>query len=58
MYTVNKRDIHRLEAAQMKFLRYSYFSGFMTLDRKRNTNIRERLHAKNIIEDIGKYKEK
>jgi hypothetical protein len=48
MWVLNTRDNQRLEAAQIKLLRP--LLGFTKLDHQRNTDIRERLHVKNIME--------
>jgi hypothetical protein len=41
VWVLRKRDIQRLEAAQMKFLRY--LLGITKLDKEKNTSIRKKL---------------
>jgi hypothetical protein len=50
IWTVNKRDAQKLEAAQTTFLRP--LLGLTRLDRQRNSDIRNRLKVDNILEDI------
>jgi hypothetical protein len=51
--TINKRDIQKLEAAQIRFLRP--LLGLTRLDRQRNSDIHNRLKVDNILEDIISY---
>jgi hypothetical protein len=50
VWTTNKRDAQKLEAAQMRFLRL--LLGLTRLDRQRNSDICNRLKVDNILEDI------
>jgi hypothetical protein len=50
VWTFNKRDVQKLEAGQMKPL-----LGLTRRDRQRNFDIRNRLKADNILEDIISY---
>jgi hypothetical protein len=53
VWTINKRDAQNLEAAQMRFLRP--LLGLTRLDRRRNSDIHNRLKVDNILEDIISY---
>jgi hypothetical protein len=44
---------YRLEAAQMKFLRH--LLGITKLDNEKNTSIREKTGAQNIVKEIEQY---
>jgi hypothetical protein len=55
-WMLNKRDKQRLEATQMRFLRP--LLGYTKLDRQRNLDIRERLRAQSIVEEIQIYQRK
>jgi len=51
-----KREERRLEAAQMKFLRY--LLGITKLDKEKNQYIRGKTGAQNIVKEIKQYQEK
>jgi hypothetical protein len=53
VWIINKRDIRKLEAAQMRLLRP--LLGLTRLDRQRNSDIRYRLKVNKILEDIMSY---
>jgi hypothetical protein len=55
-WITNKRDAQKLETAQMRFLRPVL--GLTILDRQRNPDIRNRLKANKIVEDIKLYQHK
>jgi hypothetical protein len=50
VWVLIKRDKQRLEAAQMKFLRH--LLGITKLDKEKNTSIRDKTGAQNIIREI------
>jgi hypothetical protein len=50
IWILNPKETHKLEVAQMHFLRP--LLGFTRLDHQRNSNIRERLKATNVVEEI------
>jgi hypothetical protein len=52
-WVLKKRDAHRLEAAQMKFL--THLLGITKLDRERNQSVREKLGVQNIVLEIKQY---
>lgn len=53
-WTMTKRDISRLQAAEMRFLRAT--AGYSLTDRKRNTDIRKELNAENLIKKVEEYR--
>jgi hypothetical protein len=53
VWTINKRDSQKLEAAQMRFL--TPLLDLTRLNRQRNSHIRNRLKVDNISEDIISY---
>jgi hypothetical protein len=53
VWIINKRNAQKLEVVQMRFLRP--LLGLTRLDRQRNFDIRNRLKADNILEDIISY---
>ncbi|KAJ4436535.1 hypothetical protein ANN_16566 [Periplaneta americana] len=53
-WTMTKRDISRLQAAEMRFLRAT--AGYSITDRKRNTDIRKELNAENLIKKAEEYR--
>jgi hypothetical protein len=52
-WVLKKRDEQRLEAAQMKILRY--LLGITKLERERNQSVREKLGVQNIVLEIKQY---
>ena len=50
---MKKREVQRLEAAQMKFLRH--LLGTTKLDKEKNQCIREKLGAQSIVKEIKQY---
>ena len=55
-WELKKREGQRLEAAQMKFLRF--LLGITKLDKEKNQCIREKTGAQNIVEEIKQYQKK
>jgi len=55
-WVLKKREEQRLEAAQMKFLRY--LLGITKLDKEKNQCIREKTGAQNIVREIKQYQKK
>ena len=55
-WVLKKREEHRLEAAQMKFLRH--LLGIRKLDKENNQFIRENTGAQNIVKEIKQYQKK
>ena len=55
-WVLKKREEQRLEAAQMKFLRY--FLGITKLDKEKNQCIRQKTGAQNIVKEIKQYQKK
>ena len=53
---LKKREEHRLEAVQMKFLRH--LLGITKLDKEKNQCIREKTGAQNIVKEIKQYQKK
>jgi hypothetical protein len=53
VWIINKRNVEKLEAAQMRFLRP--LLGLTRLDQQRNSDIRNRLKVDNTLEDIISY---
>jgi len=56
VWVLNKREVQRLEAAQMKFLRH--LLGITKLDKEKNQYIREKTEAHNIVKEIKQYQKK
>jgi len=52
-WLLKKREEQRLEAAQMKFLRY--LLGITKFDTEKNQCIREKTGAQNIVKEIKQY---
>lgn len=52
-WVLKKRDESRIEASEMKFLRY--VAGYTLMDKKRNDEIRTELKMKNIVDIIKQY---
>ena len=55
-WVLRKREEQRLEAAQMKFLRY--LLGITKLDKEKNQCIRDKTGAQNIVKEIQQYQKK
>ena len=55
-WVLRKREEHRLEAAQMKFLRH--LLGITKLDKEKNQCIRGKTGAQNIVKEIKQYQKK
>ena len=56
VWVLKKRDEQRLEAAQMKFLRY--LLGITKLDKEKNISIRKKTGVQNIVQEIEQYQQK
>jgi predicted GTPase len=56
VWVLKEREKQRLEAAEMKFLRH--LLGITKLDKEKNTSIREKIGAQNIVKEIKQYQEK
>jgi len=56
VWVLKKRDKQRLEAAQMKFLRH--LPGITKLDKEKNTSIRKKTGAQNIVKETEQYQPK
>lgn len=56
IWSPNQRDLRRVEAAEMRFLRST--AGVTLRDKKRSTEIRETLRVTPILEKITTYREK
>jgi predicted GTPase len=56
IWVLNKRDKQRLEAAHIKFLRH--LLGFTKLDKEKNTSIRKKTGARNIVKEIEQHQQK
>jgi len=56
VWVLKKRDKQRLEAAQMKFFRH--LQGITKLDKEKNTSIREKTGAQNIVKETEQYQQK
>ena len=54
-WVLKKREEQRLEAAQMKFLRY--LLGITKLDKEKNQCIRQKTGAQNTVKEIKQYQE-
>jgi len=52
-WVLRKREEQRLEAAQMKFLRY--LLGITKLDKEKNQCIKEKTKAENTVKEIKQY---
>ena len=55
-WVLKKREVQRLEAAQMKFLRH--LLGITKLDIEKNQCIRQKTRAQNIAKEIKLYQKK
>jgi len=55
-WVLKKREEQRLEAAQMKFLRYLF--GITKLDKEKNQCIRQKTGAQNMVKEIKQYQKK
>jgi predicted SPOUT superfamily RNA methylase MTH1 len=55
-WVLKKREEQRLEAAQMKFLRY--LLGITKLDKEKNQHIKEKTGAQNIVKETKQYQKK
>ena len=55
-WVLEKRDEHRLETSQMRFLRH--ILGITESDRKRNHSVRKKLGVQNIVLEIQQYQRK
>jgi hypothetical protein len=55
-WALKKRNVHRLEAAQMIFLRH--LLGLTKLDKEKNKCISEKTRAENIVKEIKEYQKK
>ena len=55
-WVLKKREEHRLEAAQMKFLRQ--LLGITKSDKEKNQCIRKKTGAQNIVKEIKQYQKK
>jgi len=55
-WVLKKREVQRLEATQMKFLRH--LLGITKLDKEKNQCIRGKTGAQNIVEEIKQYQKK
>ncbi|KAJ4451867.1 hypothetical protein ANN_03345 [Periplaneta americana] len=53
-WTMTKRDISRLQATKMRFIRAR--AGYSLTDRKRNTDIRKDRNAENLIKKVEEYR--
>ena len=56
VWVLKKRDKQRLEVAQMKFLRH--LLGITKLGKEKNTSIRRKTGAQNIVKEIEQYQQK
>lgn len=54
VWTMTNKDISRLQAAEMRFLRA--VAGYSLLDRQRNTQIRNELNVESLIEKVTNYR--
>jgi len=54
-WVLKKREEHRLEAAQMTFLRH--LLGITKVDKEKNQCIRQKTGAQNIVTEIKQYQE-
>jgi len=55
-WVLKKREEHRLEAAQIKFLRY--LLGITKLDKEKNQCIRQKSGTQDIVKEIKQYQKK
>ena len=55
-WVLKKKEVQRLEAAQMKFLRH--LLGITKLDKVKNQCIRQKVGAQNIVKEIKQYQKK
>ncbi|KAJ4437338.1 hypothetical protein ANN_17477 [Periplaneta americana] len=54
IWSLKKKDVNRIKATEMKFLRRT--AGYTLLDRKRNEEILEQLEVESVEEKISRYK--